>query len=196
LPLSAPPTAISLHILDVTAHPTAAWTTQQARNVVMDLGDWTVLFRSLIRDRDADTHRPHQSLAQHPPNRDPSVVIPIDAPDTATTDPRQRDQRVPASCLTRSTKPEVTGPASSYGTAQGRTVTAHQPMRPNWACAGCGFPWPCPSRRRQLLGEYAGTPVSLSLVRSAALVEATADLRKVPAGDLYDRFVGWLPIPV
>jgi hypothetical protein len=72
-------------------------------------------------------------------------------------------------------------------------MSAHQPLRPNWACVGCGFPWPCLSRRRQFLAEYVDAPVSLALVLGSAFVEAAADLRGTPAGELHDRFVGWLP---
>ncbi|SDZ35510.1 hypothetical protein SAMN05444365_11132 [Micromonospora pattaloongensis] len=74
-------------------------------------------------------------------------------------------------------------------------MTAHGPMRPIWLCGGCGVPWPCPTRRRQLAAEFEGAPMSLAIYMGTHLLTAMEDMKWAPAGPLHRRFLGWVQPP-
>lgn len=72
-------------------------------------------------------------------------------------------------------------------------MTDHDPGRPAWDCNGCGDPWPCPPRRRQMLTEYDDLPELLRSHMLDRLDQACAELPMHFAGELRNRMLGWLP---
>lgn len=69
--------------------------------------------------------------------------------------------------------------------------TAHRPTPLLWECAECGNPWPCEPARAHYTVLFARSRAQLAVLMSSYLAVAVMDLLEVPAGELYERFVGW-----
>ncbi len=70
----------------------------------------------------------------------------------------------------------------------------HLPNRPAWTCQVCEQPYPCPTRRTQLLAEFGGASVQLTVFMSIDLMDAVAELPGVKGADLHRRFF-WYRYP-
>ena len=82
-----------IRILGVTLHPTGEWTAQQARNLIMDLGDQAERMKFMIRDRGSNFTAAFDAVLRR--CRDPDRAVQrADAPHQR--DYRTLDRRVPA----------------------------------------------------------------------------------------------------
>jgi hypothetical protein len=97
-----------IRILGLTAHPTAAWTVQMARNTLMDLEDHADRFKYLVRDRGPQFTASFDAVFQsagieiittavRAPERDPRTLAPIGPRRTPGPHPRL-EPRPPPSC--------------------------------------------------------------------------------------------------
>ena len=66
-----------VHLAGVTDHPTGLWVAQEARNLLVDLGDQAAAWKLLIRDRDAKFQGVRWCLAL---DRQPGHLPPVQAP--------------------------------------------------------------------------------------------------------------------
>jgi hypothetical protein len=68
---------------------------------------------------------------------------------------------------------------------------SHEPRRPEWECACCAQPWPCPPARVELGEQYVDDPAGLAKRLMGELSHAAREIPTAPAAELHERFVAW-----
>ena len=122
-----------IRILGITLHPTGEWTTQQARNLIMDLGDQAHQVRFMIRDRGPDFTAAFDAVLADAGIR--TVLCNVaDAPDERDrrTLDRGMPTRAPGSHPQSGTRPICGGSCASTRpttTSTGRTAPCTVPRR-------------------------------------------------------------------
>jgi hypothetical protein len=69
----------------------------------------------------------------------------------------------------------------------------HEPEKPSWDCKCCGQPWPCDPAREHMMMYLGRTALAIHMWER--LDEAAGDLQRLPAGELFERFLSWTRVP-
>ncbi len=137
------------HLIEVTTHPTGAWTTQAARTLLMDLADHATTITFLLRDRDSRFTTAFDTvftadgirILTSPPRAPRANAIcermiantapraPRQDPDRQRTPPAPHPGCLPAALQHRTATPDTLATRASPG--RNPTPTSDQPGRPS-----------------------------------------------------------------